>query len=285
MRVALDQTQAGGMTQHTTTSDGLRVTYDDSGTGAPALVFIHGAFANRGHYAPQLEYFSKRRRVIVPDLRGHGDSETPGGAFGINEVADDVIAVCRDAGVERAVLCSHSWPVSLVVAEKQPSLVEAIVMFDGAVLVPQVVRDQLLQLIPVLEGPGWVAGLQGFLVARNFPFRAAELKARVADEIANGPARMAAPMVRDTLSEDWSTQIAAGTYPLLYVHGAMPLDVGRLRELRPDVVFAATAGSGHYMTLEVPAQVNAMLDRFLDLIDTADASNAAVQAQVAGAPA
>ena len=271
------------MTQHTTTSDGLRITYDDSGGGTPALVFIHGAFCNRGHYAPQLDHFSSRHRVIVPDLRGHGDSETPSGAFGIDEVANDVIAVCEDAGVERAVLCGHSWPVSLVVAEKRPSLVEAIVMFDGAVLTSQANRDQLLQLIPVLEGPAWVSALQGFLVARNFPCHAPELKARVADEIAHGPAQLAAPMVRDTLSTDWSTQLAAGTYPLLYIHGDMPLDVERLRQLRPDRVFGAVAGGGHYMTLEVPAQVNAMLDRFLELIGTAGVSTASANAHVAGA--
>jgi pimeloyl-ACP methyl ester carboxylesterase len=254
------------MKKSTTLPTGLRLSYDDAGAGSPALVFIHGSFANRTHYAPQLEYFSSGHRVVVPDLRGHGDSDRPSGAFGIRDVADDVIAVCEHAGIDRAVLCCHSWPIPLVIAEKKPSLIAGVVMLDGAVLIPQPIRDQLLQLLPALEGPGWVPALQGFLVARNFPFPAPTLKARVADEIAHGPALLAPQMVRDTLSTDWSAQLTAGSYPLLYIHGDIPLEVERLRQLRPDVVFGAVAGAGHYMSLEVPDQVNAMINRFLELM-------------------
>jgi hypothetical protein len=52
------------------------------------------------------------------------------------------------------------------------------------------------------------------------------------------------------------------------VHGGIPADLARLRQLRPDaLVVASVAGAGHYMTLEVPDQVNAMLDRFLQIVD------------------
>jgi pimeloyl-ACP methyl ester carboxylesterase len=40
-----------------------------------------------------------------------------------------------------------------------------------------------------------------------------------------------------------------------------------LRELRPDVLLGAVVGSGHWMMLEVPDQVNAMLDRFLQIVE------------------
>lgn len=275
MRWGPRQATLGAMINTTTLPTRLRLTYDDAGTGSRTLVFIHGAFANRGHFAPQIEYFSSEHRVIAPDLRGHGDSDTPSGTFGIGDVADDVIAVCEAAGVDRAVLCCHSWPVALVVAEKRPSLVEAVALIDGAVLIPQARRDGVMQLIPALEGSGWVEALQGFLVARNFPFEAPALKARVADEIAHGPALLAATMVRDTLSTDWSAQIAAGTYPLMYIHGDIPFQVDRLRQLRPDAVFGAVAGGGHYMSLEVPDQLNAMVRRFLELIDAPSGAGSA----------
>jgi hypothetical protein len=37
----------------------------------------------------------------------------------------------------------------------------------------------------------------------------------------------------------------------------------RLRGLVPTLTYGQTVGSGHVCALEVPAQVNAMLDRFL----------------------
>jgi hypothetical protein len=52
--------------------------------------------------------------------------------------------------------------------------------------------------------------------------------------------------------------------PVLYVSsGPWFADVARVRELCPQLVTAQTVGSGHYHQLEVPEQVNAMIDRFL----------------------
>jgi hypothetical protein len=49
--------------------------------------------------------------------------------------------------------------------------------------------------------------------------------------------------------------------PLLCVNAAMPMDELRLRTLCPQV----TLGAGHFPQLEVPEQVNAMIERFLSL--------------------
>jgi pimeloyl-ACP methyl ester carboxylesterase len=40
-------------------------------------------------------------------------------------------------------------------------------------------------------------------------------------------------------------------------------DVFRLRELKPDLEVGITVGAGHFQQLEVPEQVNAMIERFL----------------------
>ena len=106
--------------KHTTFSGDLRIAYEDAGSGSPAVVLIHGAYASSAHYASQIEHASKRHRVLAPDLRGHGDSDTPEGPFGIREVAEDVLAVCDAAGVATAVVCGHSWAVPLQVAALRP---------------------------------------------------------------------------------------------------------------------------------------------------------------------
>jgi pimeloyl-ACP methyl ester carboxylesterase len=50
----------------------------------------------------------------------------------------------------------------------------------------------------------------------------------------------------------------------MYVGAHAPIaDMVRLRELMPHVVPAQTAGAGHFLQLEVPDQVNAMIERFL----------------------
>ncbi len=43
-------------------------------------------------------------------------------------------------------------------------------------------------------------------------------------------------------------------------------DIARLRAVVPEFHVGHVVGSGHFCQLEVPAQVNAMIDRFLALV-------------------
>jgi hypothetical protein len=56
--------------------------------------------------------------------------------------------------------------------------------------------------------------------------------------------------------------------PMAYISADVPLvnmarDLNRLQELCPQLVVAKTLLAGHFNTIEVADQVNAMLDRFL----------------------
>jgi pimeloyl-ACP methyl ester carboxylesterase len=254
------------MTQ-TAVANGLRIAYEDVGHGSPAVVLIHGAFGNRTHYAAQIKHLAQRRRVLALDLRGHGESDVPRDGYQLRDYAKDVIAVCEAAGLDRYVLCGHSMPVALLAASLNPDRVAGVALLDGAILYPESLRSQVLaNLVPVLEGDGSTEAIQGYLVGRGIgPYDSAELKARVMAEIAAAPDRIAAPLMRDVMTLD-SSQLLTGGYPLLYVHARVPADLTRLRELRPDVLLGSVVGSGHWVMLAVPDQVNAMLDRFLQII-------------------
>ena len=255
--------------KQTAISKGLCIAYEDVGQGSPAVVLIHGAFGNRSHYAAQIEHLARRHRVLALDLRGHGESDVPRDGYRLRDYAEDVIAVCEAAGLDRYVLCGHSMPVALLAASLKPDRVAGAALLDGTILFPESLRSQVLvNLIPVLEGDGWAAAMQGYLVGRGIgPYDSASLKARVMAEIAAAPTQIAAPLMRDVMSSDFS-QYLTGSYPLLYVHARVPADLARLRELRPDVLLGSVVGSGHWMMLAVPDQVNAMLDRFLQIIDS-----------------
>ena len=61
--------------------------------------------------------------------------------------------------------------------------------------------------------------------------------------------------------------------PSLYIAADEPSprsDVARLKELAPGLLYGQTVGSGHFCQLEVPGQVNAMIDRFVQLLPQRD---------------
>lgn len=250
--------------------DGLRIAFDDVGTGSPVLVLIHGAFGDRSHFASQVAYFAKRGRVLALDLRGHGESDAPADSFRVRDFARDVIGVCRAAGVERAVFCGHSigGAIALEAAAAEPRLTAGMVLVDGAVLLPQAhLAGPLAAFVSALDGDEWREALEDFFAGRMFTqYDSPALKARVMHQLAGARQEMAGTMMRDLFASDFALPISSGRYPLLFVHARIPVDLARLRQLRPDALVGEVVGAGHYAMLEVPDQVNAMLDRFLRIV-------------------
>jgi pimeloyl-ACP methyl ester carboxylesterase len=92
-------------------SGGVGIHYEVTGEGLP-VVLLHG-FPDTGrlwrHQVPRL--VEAGFRVIVPDMRGYGQSDKPPGVdrYGIQSLAGDVLAVMEDAGAERAHIVGHDW--------------------------------------------------------------------------------------------------------------------------------------------------------------------------------
>jgi 3-oxoadipate enol-lactonase len=58
----------------------------------PALVFLHGATLDHRSWAAQVEALRSWYRIIVPDLRAHGESGTPL-PFTFGAAVDDIAAL------------------------------------------------------------------------------------------------------------------------------------------------------------------------------------------------
>lgn len=72
-----------------TTSDHVKLHYEDYGQGRP-LVMIHGWTFSSRFFHRNIEAFSKKYRVITLDLRGHGESDKPEHGYRIARLAADL---------------------------------------------------------------------------------------------------------------------------------------------------------------------------------------------------
>jgi pimeloyl-ACP methyl ester carboxylesterase len=78
------------------------------------------------------------------------------------------------------------------------------------------------------------------------------------------PAHVAANAIRGALEFDACAAAAACKVPALHLAGTPPLNPPHLMsEWLPSVVNGWTVGAGHFNQLEVPDQVNAMIEGFL----------------------
>src|SRR5512137_1992969 len=108
-----------------TAADGTQLFFEDSGAGRP-LLFIHGWAMSGRVWHFQAGAFAGNRRVIVPDLRGHGRSvSATAEPFGMAGFAEDLAALCTGLELEGATLVGWSMGVQ-VVLEAFPLLRERI---------------------------------------------------------------------------------------------------------------------------------------------------------------
>ena len=112
-------------------SDSIQLAYTDAGSGTP-VVFIHGYPFNRSLWNEQLDALSGSYRVVAPDLRGFGESDSPEGPATMNRMAQDVAQLMDGLGISRAVIAGLSMGgyVALAFYKQFPSRVSALVLAD-----------------------------------------------------------------------------------------------------------------------------------------------------------
>ena len=88
---------------HALTDDGVRLYYEESGTGTP-VIFVHEYAGDHRAWEPQMRHFGQRYRAICYAARGYPPSDVPEqvDAYSQDRAADDILAVLDHLGVARA---------------------------------------------------------------------------------------------------------------------------------------------------------------------------------------
>ena len=95
--------------------------YEEYGQGLP-VVFLHGFPFDHTIWEPLVPLLSADARMILPDLRGFGNSPVAEGVSSMRLQAEDVVHLMDRLGIEKAVVVGHSMGgyVSLSFAQAYP---------------------------------------------------------------------------------------------------------------------------------------------------------------------
>jgi pimeloyl-ACP methyl ester carboxylesterase len=105
--------------------------------GAP-VVLIHGYTDNARDWVPMLPYVSKDFRLILVDLRGHGQSGKPDCCYTRFDFAYDIILLLDQLKVPRAAIVGHSLGsiIGQTIAEFWPQRTSRLVLISSTGGVP-----------------------------------------------------------------------------------------------------------------------------------------------------
>src|ERR1043166_7237244 len=114
------------------TAKRLQVYYEDSGEGFP-FGMVHANPFDHNLWMYQIAHFSTHFKVIGIDIRGYGRSDKPTTPFSLEDMADDVLGVCRDEGVKEAILggVSVGSGMALLLGLDHPEIFKAIILVGG----------------------------------------------------------------------------------------------------------------------------------------------------------
>jgi pimeloyl-ACP methyl ester carboxylesterase len=244
--------------------DGIRLHSTSAGSGA-TIVFVHGWTCDTTSWTQQVPAFEGDYRVITLDLPGHGRSGSPGdGRFSMDLFARAVEAVRAEAGADRIVLVGHSMGVPVIrqYAIAHPDRVAGLVAVDGPLDLrgfggqdtppATVTRDMRETMIRGMFVPETSEALRTQIMS---------MMMGAPEATANGAmAAMFDPSIR-------GADVIRAPALAVYAGTAQVPDRGVMREVVPDVETTQVAGTGHFLMLEKPGELNRLLRAFLDRID------------------
>jgi pimeloyl-ACP methyl ester carboxylesterase len=269
--------------------DGVRLAHFEAGPSNPKdppLVLVNGWTGDHGIFTPQIIYFSQTRRVVAVNLRGHGRSEAPRQNYTMPGFADDIAWQCAELGLEKPVIIGHSFggAVVLELCGRHPALASGMMMIDSIVMPPPELRDaaEVRRLLDGIGGPNYVAVSKANAWEIGCDYdnparRQAIYETYILPPCEKTPQHVAYSAIMNALNYDQVPAAQACKIPMAYISADVPLvnmarDLEQLQKLCPQLTISKTLLAGHFNTIEVADQVNAMIERFLAVGLSAKAS-------------
>lgn len=253
---------------------GLEMAYLDLGErDAPVLLLLHGFTDSSRAWSLVAPELAVGHRLIIPDLRGHGDSGRPASGYDYATLTGDVTALVDTLGLESFDLAGHSMGsmVAQHFAARQPSRVRHLVLIGSTVLRPIEPGSDLWQGLMSLEAP--LLADQPFIVdwlvqTELSPARPAFTDAVKAEALLL-PAHAWRQVAENFSSGPVGADLAAIEAPVLTLSGdADPLldarHLASLAEAFPDGAHCVRKDGGHNLPYEDPAWTVARMRAFLD---------------------
>ena len=237
--------------------NGIKLAYTRRGRGTP-LVLIHGYPLDHTSWDEVASLLENRFDVIMPDLRGFGQSTTVETPYTMSDMAADLAGLLDYLKIEKVALAGHSMGgyVALAFAKKYPQRVSGLGLVSSqAVANSPEGKDRRYQTAADVaqKGVGIVAEAMTPKLSAN-----ARVQAFVrAVILRQTPSAVVGALQAMAEREDLMSHLSSITFPVVLVHGNADvlIPIERAKEMKaalPSARFIEVLDAGHMPMMEFP---------------------------------
>ena len=251
----------------TVSVNGVNLAYARRGKGTP-LVLIHGFPLDSSSWSEVIPLLEDNFDIILPDLRGFGQSATVETTYTISDMADDIAGLLDHLGIEKAAIAGHSMGgyVALAFAKKYPKQLTGLGLVSSQALAdaPEGKERRYKTAADVAE--------KGVSVVAEAMTPKLSANARVQAFVRNVIERQSKEGVIGALKamaerEDLTSILSSFNFPFVLIHGDADalIPVDRALEIKleiPSAELVELKGAGH-MPMREFAKETAEALRFL----------------------
>jgi pimeloyl-ACP methyl ester carboxylesterase len=277
----------GVLMPHLTADDGVKLYYEEAGSGIP-VVFVHEFAGDYRSFEQQVRYFSRGYRCIVFNARGYPPSDVPDTVerYSQNLARDDIRAVLDALQLDKAHILGLSMGgfASLHFGFTYPDRVRSLVIAGCGYGAAPDKRQQFVEETEAaaarFEAMGMAKAAEGYALG---PSRV-QLQNKdprgwreFADQLAQHSTRGAALTMRGVQKRrpslfDLVKKIKTVTAPTLIMSGDEDFSCLEPALLLKRTILASALvvlpNTGHAINLEEPAEFNRLIGEFLHGVDT-----------------
>jgi len=253
--------------------DGTPISYEIYGAGEPTLVFVHGWSCDARYWRAQTSHFSKKHRVVMLDLAGHGHSGMSRTKYTMSAFGEDVRAVTEAVGSPRVILIGHSMG-GLVIAEAarlMPNRVIGLIGIDtlGNIEYPMT-HEGLKKMIAPLE-KNFQTGSRQFAGGMISPQTDPNLREWILSDMSAAPPVVALSAMNEMMAQ-YITGEAAKVFeqiriPVITVNGDLwPINYEANRRHMFSYHAIVLKKADHFLMMNRPEEFNRALDKAIHML-------------------